>query len=232
MTSLVPVRVTVLHTPACHFCDDARAALAELAHQYSIQVELVEAASPAGQALLGAHRTGMFPVVLVDGAFFSAGRLPCRKLRGYWPGAPWLQRKWADHGPALVGVGAGGLLPSPVGSCCSPPAASFLVPSYLAVAGRTRRWRLLPLSFVFAAGLALVLVPITLGMSLLAATISKFHAPLYNAGGALMLALAAFALSGRMWSMPRLLRMSITRSQHDEQDFRAPQGLTWRGQSV
>ncbi|HZD69740.1 MAG TPA: glutaredoxin family protein [Actinomycetes bacterium] len=80
MSDQEPVRVTVLHTPACHFCDDAWAVLAELARQYSLEVELVEAASPAGQALLGEHRAGMFPVVLVDGAFFSAGRLPRRKL--------------------------------------------------------------------------------------------------------------------------------------------------------
>lgn len=44
----------------------------------------------------------------------------------------------------------------------------FLAPSYMAVAVKNRRWRLLPLTFLFAAGLALVLVPITLGMSLVA----------------------------------------------------------------
>jgi len=40
----------------------------------------VAADSPAGQALLHRHGTGMFPLVLVDGAFFSAGRLARRKL--------------------------------------------------------------------------------------------------------------------------------------------------------
>jgi cytochrome c-type biogenesis protein len=58
----------------------------------------------------------------------------------------------------------------------------FLAPSYLAAAVKNRRWRLLPLTFVFAAGLALVLVPITLGMSLVAATVARYHAPLYFAG--------------------------------------------------
>ena len=81
----------------------------------------------------------------------------------------------------------------------------FLAPGYLALAARNHRWRLLPLTFVFTAGLALVLVPITLGISLVAATIAHFHAPLYFAGGTLMLVLAALALSGRMWSMPRFL---------------------------
>jgi cytochrome c biogenesis protein CcdA len=86
----------------------------------------------------------------------------------------------------------------------------FLAPSYLAAAAKNRRWRLLPLTFVFAAGLALVLVPITLGISLVAATVARYHAPLYYAGGALMLLLAALALSGRMWSMPSFLRTPDT----------------------
>lgn len=82
----------------------------------------------------------------------------------------------------------------------------FLAPSYLAAAAKNHRWRLLPLTFVFAAGLAVIMVPITLGISLVAGTIAKYHAPLYYAGGALMLLLAAYSLSGHMWSLPRLLR--------------------------
>ncbi len=80
MTSTDPVRVTMVTAPACHFCDDARAALTELARVYPLQVRLVAAESADGQALLHACSTGMFPLVLVDGAFFSAGRLPRRKL--------------------------------------------------------------------------------------------------------------------------------------------------------
>ena len=86
----------------------------------------------------------------------------------------------------------------------------FLAPSYLAVAVKNRRWRLLPLTFVFAAGLSLVLVPITLGMSLVSATIAHYHQALYYTGGALMLALAAYSLTGRMWSLPSFLRAPDT----------------------
>lgn len=86
----------------------------------------------------------------------------------------------------------------------------FLAPSYLAAAVKNRRWRLLPLTFIFAAGLALVLLPITLGVSLIAGTIAHYHAPFYYAGGLLMLALAAFAVSGRMWSMPSMMRTPDT----------------------
>ncbi len=86
----------------------------------------------------------------------------------------------------------------------------FLLPSYLAGAVKNRRWRLLPLTFVFAAGLAVVMVPITIGMSLIAATIAKYHALLYTFGGLLMLGLAVLALSGRMWSLPSFIRSPDT----------------------
>lgn len=86
----------------------------------------------------------------------------------------------------------------------------FLAPSYLAGAVKSARWRLLPLTFIFAAGLALVMVPLTLGASLLSGAIARYHQPLYYAGGTLMLALAVLALSGRMWSLPSALRAPDT----------------------
>ena len=86
----------------------------------------------------------------------------------------------------------------------------FLAPSYLAGAVRNRRWRLLPLTFVFASGLAIVLVPITLGAGLVAGAVARFHAPLYVAGGILMLVLAALSVTGTMWSLPSALRAPDT----------------------
>src|SRR5665811_1081044 len=47
-------------------------------------------------------------------------------------------------------------------------------------------------------------------MSLVAATVATYHAPLYYAGGVLMLALAALSLSGRMMSLPSFLRAPDT----------------------
>ncbi|MDT0167357.1 cytochrome c biogenesis CcdA family protein [Actinotalea sp. AC32] len=94
----------------------------------------------------------------------------------------------------------------------------FLAPSYLAGAVKNRRWRLLPLTFIFAAGLAVVLVPITLGMSLLAGAIARYHVPLYIAGGVLMFALAALSFSGTMWSLPSFLRAPDT-SRGDSASF-------------
>jgi cytochrome c biogenesis protein CcdA len=102
-------------------------------------------------------------------------------------------------GSVLAAFFAGGV--ALFAPCC----IVFLAPSYMAVAVKNRRWRLLPFTFVFAAGLALVLVPITLGMGLIAGAIANYHAPLYYAGAVLMLVLAALSLSGRMWSLPSFI---------------------------
>ena len=87
----------------------------------------------------------------------------------------------------------------------SPCCIVFLLPSYMAAGVKNRRWRLLPLTLVFAAGLGLVLLPITLGMGLLAQALTRFHTPLYLAGGLLLLGMAALSLSGRSWSLPSFI---------------------------
>lgn len=74
--------ITVVHAPACHYCDDARTGLDELAREHPVRVDYVAASTPRGAQLLAAHRAAMLPLVLLDGEFFSSGRLPRRKLRG------------------------------------------------------------------------------------------------------------------------------------------------------
>lgn len=74
------VSVTVMQAPACHFCEDAEQVLAELSQRYALEVRLVELESPEGERLVAEHRPAMTPLVLVDGEFFSSGRLPRRKL--------------------------------------------------------------------------------------------------------------------------------------------------------
>ena len=73
--------ITLVHTPACHLCADAQDALTDLAEQYPLRIDLIDADSDTGQSLVGLHRPAMFPLVLIDGTFFSAGRLPRRKLQ-------------------------------------------------------------------------------------------------------------------------------------------------------
>jgi hypothetical protein len=61
-------------------CEDAQEALRGLVSQARIRLVTVPADSPGGIDLVARHRPIMFPLVLLDGAFFSAGRLPRRKL--------------------------------------------------------------------------------------------------------------------------------------------------------
>ena len=77
----IPTNVTIVESEACHFCVDAHAALEQIALDHPLVVETVDVRSPRGTALMQQHRAAMSPLVLVDGAFFSAGRLPRRKLR-------------------------------------------------------------------------------------------------------------------------------------------------------
>lgn len=75
-----PARITVVESEACHFCEDAHQALAELADTYPLVVDTVDVRSDAGQRLMQINRAAMSPLVLLDGEFFSHGRLPRRKL--------------------------------------------------------------------------------------------------------------------------------------------------------
>ena len=77
-----------------------------------------------------------------------------------------------------------------------------LFPSYLAAAVRNSRWRLVPLTLIFAAGIAVVLVPVTLGLGILAQGLLRFHGAIYVVGGVVMLVLAYLALSGKNWMLP------------------------------
>jgi hypothetical protein len=77
---VVTVVVTVVEAPACHLCEDAKSALAVLAGSYPLKVNVVSITEAAGLALMQQHRAPMSPLVLLDGAYFSSGRLPRRKL--------------------------------------------------------------------------------------------------------------------------------------------------------
>ena len=72
--------VTLVSTDACHLCEDAHRELLHRSIHGQVTLRQVAADSPEGQAMLGHHRPALFSLVLLDGAFFSAGRLPRRKL--------------------------------------------------------------------------------------------------------------------------------------------------------
>jgi len=84
--------------------------------------------------------------------------------------------------------------------CC----ITVMFPAYLAAAVRNNRWRLVPLTMIFAAGVAVVLVPLTLGLTVLTRALLGAHTIVYALGGLLMLLFAALAATGGTWSLPFL----------------------------
>lgn len=73
--------MTVVETAACHLCDDAHGVLDEFARRgYSIEVTTLDLRSSEGQALMQHHRAALSPLVLVEGRFFSQGRLSRGRL--------------------------------------------------------------------------------------------------------------------------------------------------------
>ncbi len=80
----------------------------------------------------------------------------------------------------------------------------FMFPAYLSAAVKNGRWRLLPLTFIFAAGLAVVLVPVTLGVGFLTRSLLRYHGAVYVGAGLILLGLAGAAVMGRSWALPML----------------------------
>jgi len=81
--------------------------------------------------------------------------------------------------------------------CC----ISFMLPAYFASAFQNRR-TLLAMTFLFAAGVATIILPIALGASLLRQLLTPLHPAVYVTGGVLMLGLAAYILLGGTIYMP------------------------------
>ena len=78
--------------------------------------------------------------------------------------------------------------------CC----AGVMVPTYLAAVSGGSRLQVARLSALYVAGIAVVVLPITLGASALAATVSDWHAQLFVLGGVMMLFVAAGLWRGTM----------------------------------
>jgi cytochrome c-type biogenesis protein len=81
--------------------------------------------------------------------------------------------------------------------CC----ISVMLPAYFASSFQNRG-QLVAMTFVFAAGIATVVLPIALGAAVLLSLISGGHTPIYIAGGLLMLALGAYILAGGKLHLP------------------------------
>jgi len=78
--------------------------------------------------------------------------------------------------------------------CC----AGVMLPTYLAAVSGGSRLRVAVLSALYLAGLAAVVLPITLGASAVASLVSDWHAQLYVVGGLMMIAVAVTLWRGTM----------------------------------
>jgi cytochrome c-type biogenesis protein len=78
--------------------------------------------------------------------------------------------------------------------CC----AGVMLPTYLAAVSGGRRLRVASLSALYVAGVAAVVLPITLGASMLAAVVSDWHAQLFVLGGVMMVAVGVTLWRGTM----------------------------------
>jgi cytochrome c-type biogenesis protein len=81
--------------------------------------------------------------------------------------------------------------------CC----ISFMLPAYFASSFQ-HRLRLVAMTFVFAAGVATVILPIALGASLLRQLLVAQHMTIYLVGGLLLLGLAIYLLFGGQIHLP------------------------------
>src|SRR5216683_6659781 len=81
--------------------------------------------------------------------------------------------------------------------CC----ISVMLPAYFASSFQNRRL-LVAMTFLFAAGIATVILPIAMGASALQQLLTTQHTAIYVTGGLLMLALAVYVLLGGQIHLP------------------------------
>jgi cytochrome c biogenesis protein CcdA len=78
--------------------------------------------------------------------------------------------------------------------CC----AGVMTPAYLAAIGGGRRLRVARLTAIYVAGVAAVVLPITLGAAVLASYVSRWHPQLFVFGGLMMIGVAVALWRGTM----------------------------------
>ncbi len=89
--------------------------------------------------------------------------------------------------------------------CC----ISVMLPAYFASSFQNRS-KLVAMSFIFAAGVATVILPLVLGAVVLRELFVTQHTPVYLVGGSVMLGMAAFTLLGGKLQLPMPGRAATT----------------------
>lgn len=101
-------------------------------------------------------------------------------------------------GSSILGGFIGGML-ALFAPCC----ITVLLPSYFAATFRNVG-TLVRMTFVFAAGIAVVIIPIAIGLAALGQLFSQFHFILFLVGGLFLLTLGVMTLRGRGFELPFL----------------------------
>ena len=91
--------------------------------------------------------------------------------------------------------------------CC----ISVMLPAYFASSFQNRRL-LVAMTFLFAAGVGTVILPLALGASALRRLVTSEHTTIYVVGGLLMLALATYTLAGGQLKLPMPTRSAPRRT--------------------
>lgn len=99
-------------------------------------------------------------------------------------------------GSSMLGGFVGGVV-ALLAPCC----VTVLLPAYFAAAFTSVR-TLVRMTFLFAMGIAVVILPIALGLAALGQLFSRFHPILFGIGGVFLLALAVMTLRGRGFELP------------------------------
>lgn len=99
-------------------------------------------------------------------------------------------------GSSVLGGFIGGIV-ALLAPCC----VTVLLPSYFAATFKGVG-NLLTMTFLFAAGIAVVILPIALGLAALGAFFSQYHTLLFLLGGTFLLVLGVMTLRGRGFELP------------------------------
>lgn len=76
----MPLDVTFVTAPRCHFCAHGREVLDALVERYDLRVREVALTSPEGRAEAERWRAPYPPLVIVEGELAAFGRVSARRL--------------------------------------------------------------------------------------------------------------------------------------------------------
>lgn len=99
-------------------------------------------------------------------------------------------------GSTILGGFVGGVV-ALLAPCC----VTVLLPAYFAATFTNVR-TLVRMTFLFAAGIGVVILPIALGLAALGQVFTRFHPLLFGVGGLFLLALGVMTLRGRGFELP------------------------------